>query len=154
MNFSYIAGFIDGEGTIRFQRTGKYRRLQPMVSVTNTHKGILDEIASFLGYGTVIFCKANNPRSKDYYHLLITGTERLGHLLDGIFTHLVIKKEQAKLMLVLLNRTTFDHKALSQEELDFRERLDTEMRSLNKRGRKNANVDGRSEGFVQATSAR
>jgi len=47
MNWSYIAGFFDGEGYCKKQ--GKYSVIQ----ITQKDKGILEQIQHFIGYGHI-----------------------------------------------------------------------------------------------------
>jgi hypothetical protein len=45
----YIAGFVDGEGSIGFGRSGKQKRLVPRISIVNTNREILEDIQSEYG---------------------------------------------------------------------------------------------------------
>ncbi len=56
MDWSYIAGFFDGEGNFKIGRIkitkGKIAH-QLQIRITNTNKEVLEEIKRFVGYGWI-----------------------------------------------------------------------------------------------------
>lgn len=57
MNWQYIAGFFDGEGTIT--HNGKGFR----ITIPQTNELVLQKIRLFAGYGNIIY----NPKRKSYW---------------------------------------------------------------------------------------
>jgi len=84
MNWSYIAGFIDGEGHIVPKKTVPSGR----IIIVNTDKRIMDMIAEFLynNYITFSMCKRNTkekPHHKDVYQMTISGKNAIRKILDN-----------------------------------------------------------------------
>ena len=59
MNWNYIAGFFDGEGTLT--RTGSRYK----IGITQTNKEVLEEIQSFTKIGLMHRIKKRKPHWKD-----------------------------------------------------------------------------------------
>lgn len=73
MDYSYIAGFFDGEGNInKFKSKGRtYYQLRMYQSGDKGLK-LLKEIKEFLGYGNLYVKKYKNPKWKDVWELTIS----------------------------------------------------------------------------------
>ncbi len=63
MNWDYVAGFFDGEGSvsIRSNRSSQLR-------LVNTDKAVMEAIRDFVGFGT-IYCAKARGNCKSYYQL-------------------------------------------------------------------------------------
>jgi len=69
---SYIAGFIDGEGSIGFMRQKRGRRInyRPKIAVVNTNREVIDFLISKLGKPTrFVVRKWKNPKWKVAYEV-------------------------------------------------------------------------------------
>ena len=110
---AYLAGLIDGEGSISIKKRikGKPKRITPeyrlVITVTNTCRDviyfILDKIKGMSGFYTK-FERIRNPKRKPIFEIQLRDkTAEL--LLKEIFPYLIIKKKQAELGLRL--RETF-----------------------------------------------
>lgn len=132
--WAYLAGIVDGEGTITIlrvsKRKGQTHILQPKIDVTNTSKRLLDWL------GEKVDMKVNG-RTKPMtsgdltfkrqpavcYDIQIWGY-RVYHVLLNIQPYLVIKREQAELVRAFLESRTARSEATYnppyiQEELDI-----------------------------------
>jgi hypothetical protein len=91
----YIAGFIDGEGSIIFYKDRKI--LNPAILVANTDKPVLDYLKSKLTIGSLAITRRThkNPKWKDLYQLHIHGAKPVYDILIVIEPYLIIKKEKA-----------------------------------------------------------
>lgn len=99
---AYIAGFIDGEGTIGIYTHNKNKScLQVNVHIANTNVEILEEIHMVLGLGTVRAGRRGTSAWKPLYRLEFNHGEAK-ELLTDLLPYLQIKKEQAKLSLQFL----------------------------------------------------
>lgn len=109
---AYIAGFIDGEGSIPFCIHYKKQiphRAMPMIEIGNTNREIMNWLATKINGSAkwIIPPKVNrSSMPKDYvsrisatYHLSITGRFRIESLLKGILPYLQIKQQLAKIAL-------------------------------------------------------
>jgi len=93
---AYIAGIIDGEGTIsvfrsRFSALG----VQPFISVKNTNKELMDFLYKEIG-GHVRKDKKDKPHYKDRWYWRINGFCDVYCLLKALQPYLIIKKKQAE----------------------------------------------------------
>lgn len=133
----YLAGLIDGEGTITIslnsKRTSIYQRtrlLQPMVSICNTNHAIVDWLSIRLPF---VICKQRYDDSKkDTYALKLSGY-KIESLLRTVLPYLVAKKRQAELILEFLqSRTSSQRKSkYSDREIE----IVNEIRALNGKGK-------------------
>ena len=104
ISFQYIAGFIDGEGHISIVRRIKKGRnqidYQPCVMVCNTDKNVLQLIKERIG-GRWVECINISQYSgrPTLYRIIINKAEALNEVLPKIIPHLIIKKDNAKLVL-------------------------------------------------------
>jgi len=69
ISIEYVAGLFDGEGDCRVQsyRATKngFKYLRVVARISNTHRGCLDDVRSFLGFGTVVRNNAKLKWKKD-----------------------------------------------------------------------------------------
>lgn len=115
MNYDYIAGFFDAEGSIHiFNNAGRSKYLG--VSITNTNKKVLEKIHSFIGLGYIVKSKRNAESIKQDYKVcykLRLSTRDAAKFLKSLLPYLIIKKRQAKLAIkfqsgILLNKKVQD----------------------------------------------
>ena len=136
----YLAGFIDGEGTItimRFIRKCRRRRIdyRPLISVTNTNKEILELILLLTGVGTLSKGHKLIHMRKQPWKYCVTNSNAI-ELAKQLYPYLKIKKMNAAL-LVEYEKTIANNYLpyrLTNEVLANRENLTTTINSLNKRG--------------------
>jgi hypothetical protein len=119
MNTKYIAGFFDGEGsamvlTIKRKVSGRViYRLRPTISIAQGTVGILKEIKSFLGYGTI-------QKSGDTcYKLQINGNKNVIRFVETVGVDTILKNKQLALLKELaiyqdqnFSNTPYDQKAM------------------------------------------
>ena len=102
---AYIAGVFDGEGTIGYYN---YRnRHESTCMVTNTDPRIMSWLMLKVGYGNVCSLKDNHHRRKHVvHHWRIGGRLRVYDFLSAIAPYLIIKKDQAQVLLDLWSTET------------------------------------------------
>ena len=109
--WAYIAGFIDGEGTIALKRyttknkSNEQSKLSAYIDIVNTNKEVLNWMQYFLesvGIVSNIYSwrftkRLSNPdlNAKRMYCLHIGSFERLIFMIDNILPFLIIKKKAA-----------------------------------------------------------
>ena len=86
MNWAYIAGFIDAEGTVY------RRRYLHRVSIVNTNREVMEKIRAFVGYGTLTCRTIKHLGKKPIYTLDFTRKE-IAQKLSG---DLVLKKQKVE----------------------------------------------------------
>ena len=98
---AYIAGIIDGEGSIMLQRIHKNEHPYPCVSIASTTLELLEWIKKAIGKGRIISKKNYNVEiHKDCYSYVLRRNDAI-NLIKDIYPYLVIdaKKKRARLIL-------------------------------------------------------
>jgi hypothetical protein len=132
---AYIAGFIDGEGSIMLITRRRYEGAHLRVSACNTHRGVLDWIEEVTGIGRIYEVdRSESVVARDCYHWRCHGSEAKA-LLAQLREHLIIKRPQADMGIEFQER-------LKTPALLFDKTWQMEwmakMKLLNKRGRPDA----------------
>lgn len=102
---AYIAGIIDGEGTVTLARRHRNKMPSPEVSIANNHLELLRWIKSKIGAGTIIKRTKQKSHHSDSYVLTLTDNKAL-EVLKIIRHFLIVKKEHADLLLKRYKATT------------------------------------------------
>jgi len=93
----YIAGLIDGEGSITFKNHGKFVG-SPHIIITNTNKEVIEWLIKKIPH-TKLDCRKETIYWKKTYHAKITHRETISALLKDLEHILIIKQQQAKIIL-------------------------------------------------------
>ena len=151
-HIAYMAGIIDGEGSIYIgnfssnPKTGtKY--YQTNIEVTNTDKPLMDWILNMFGGRLYTYTAKQLPKNsrRTVYRWIATG-ERVTHLAEILLPYLIVKKRQADIMILM--RATFKPvtgvirgiqgiQILDADLLALRQTYFEEMRSLHCRNYNN-----------------
>lgn len=136
----YVAGAIDGEGTIGLWgykntaiRSGL--SLKAGLQISNTNLVLLEFCQKQLG-GTIASCtKPKNKNHKPGYKLTFTPNE-IRHVLPMLISHLVIKRRQAELLMEYLRLVEVNSTSnmRTPELLEAYERIRVSLATLNQRG--------------------
>ena len=99
---AYIAGLIDGEGSIFVTSVGpRGGTVYPTVVVAMTHKPVIEWLTATVGAGTVKLHNQTNlrrhPYMKPQYRFQIFG-KRARLLCEALLPYLQVKAEQARLV--------------------------------------------------------
>ena len=103
VDVAYIAGLVDGDGCIYVTAIGpeRERSVYPSVVVAMTHRGVLEWLQQRLGAGTIkrhnTTNRRRNPHWKEQFRVQLHG-KRAQLLCKRILKHLIVKKEQARLV--------------------------------------------------------
>ncbi len=88
---SYIAGIIDGEGSIMLQKFHKNQFPSPYVSIASTTIELLEWIKEKVGYGIIKNKKNYNPeKHRDYYSYIFKYDDAI-KFLEDIYPYLIIE---------------------------------------------------------------
>ena len=149
-NWPYLAGLIDGEGCLsawkywNAKRTdcAPYHQFSCRVSITNTSLYLMKWLVEHFGGG--FLCKRESTeKHKASYEWRPKGQANTKRLLLAITPYLVIKKDQAKLLLEFIELET---NPLRRSEI-----VD-ELHSLNRKGTVETNMSGTSSQEVKIES--
>lgn len=104
---AYLAGMIDGEGSICVLRTRPRDQARPsyrfVMSVTNTDLHLLGELGEWVGVGTLqrVAKSKANPKWKDGGQLFFN-QGAAAHVLRQVLPYLIVKRRQAELAIEFL----------------------------------------------------
>lgn len=92
---AYLAGIIDGEGTIEvFHDGNKSQTMRPHLTIANTHLGLLKYLVKTVGGG---YSQNSTPsHCKQGYHWSLYRASDILALTTAILPYLIIKKEGAE----------------------------------------------------------
>ena len=135
---AYLAGIVDGEGTIQIIRQRNENNSKPLyvtgaIYITNSSIPLLDWIQSNFGGNRTKARSVVGKNWKPVYRVQFYGAVA-ENLVETILPFLVIKQEQAKLFLELRRRMKQYKHPLSAAERATREELAVACQQLNRRG--------------------
>lgn len=88
MNWSYIAGYFDGEGHVR----GLSRNSRYGLAWSNTHLESLEAMHTFMQAGHI--SAVARPERITYYNLIVSRQRDLTRILPCLIRHSIIKREK------------------------------------------------------------
>ena len=128
---AYLAGIIDGEGTVTLAKNRKTETPSPSVTVANNNLELLEWIKGLVG-GTIISKKKHKAHHSDSYAWAMRSDKAI-QLLKDIRQYLIVKKPQADLIINKYKSVTHRAGKYTPEMLEKKMRLVAEIRILNKR---------------------
>ncbi len=128
---AYLAGIVDGEGTVTLTKFHKNETPTPNVSVANNNLELLKWIKIRLG-GSIISKRNRKPHHNASYAWSIK-QDRAIRLLNEIKQYLIIKKPQADLITQRYKLVTHRAGKYTPEMLKNKMCLVDEIRKLNQR---------------------
>jgi len=137
---AYVAGLLDGEGSLEIRRDN--RKHEARIRVCLTNKELIDWLYNSFG-GYLSERKFNDNRWNDAYVWCIKGTKKVSPFIEKVYPYLKIKKEHAgviKRFLKTFNSNSYElinnsYKQLKNEVIEKREKYYYEIKELNKRGK-------------------
>ena len=139
----WLAGFIDGEGSICFNHSyannQKIRLPSPSIQITNTNQATLEFIALFLATQgikiKVHFYHKNPEKHKPVWHLSIRSLNNIKYVIEHTISFLQTKRPQAEIMLKFVVFRLANYKK-RLTGIEFSANLMNQMANLNYRGAK------------------
>jgi len=137
INWSYIAGFFDGEGsamilTIKRKREHGYR-FRGIIKIAQKTIPILEMIREMLGFGTVI-------RTHGTPCLQINGSEKLTKFINLVGPYVILKQKQLLVIEELLKLQYRKNSRYSKDEITEMIRLRDKIHTLNAQNNDNAKI--------------
>lgn len=132
---AYIAGIVDGEGSIglyeQTQKRKDYEKtsLRPTVQIAMTDKETVGYVGRTAGSGSKSYKYTKSDNWKEQEKFAIQAQNDIIDFLEQIRPYLITKKDQAELMLEYC-RNRDPHKPYSEREYEIKEKLS----ELNSRG--------------------
>jgi hypothetical protein len=101
VDIAYLAGFIDGEGTISINRVSKGRYIKARVGYCNSNENVVRFCAQITG-SKVLLSHRPDRRHSDIYLVNICAREKVLGVLKTIRPYLIAKKAQADAVIEFL----------------------------------------------------
>lgn len=135
VDYAYLAGFFDGEGSICITKWRFHAALCVQLQVANTERWVL-EWYKFVFGGNTYKKPCQNKNWKDSYSWTVSG-KKAKETLIALLPYLKLKKAQAEIALEFLSNMTnyTGHGVLPEAEAILREGYRQRMAALNKRGK-------------------
>lgn len=127
---AYIAGIIDGEGTVTLSRAHANEMPAPKVSVANNSIKLLNWIKDRAGSGVIIKRSKREPQHGVQYVLDISDNAAL-RLLAEVKEYLIVKKQHAELLVSCYKATTPRNGKYTEKLFAQKMGLVAEIRALN-----------------------
>lgn len=99
---AYIAGFVDGEGSICIRR--RTRQIQLMLTVVNTHEGVIRWLCDRTGMGQVRQREVRNEKWRQVWEWCVT-SRQAAQVIYAVLPALRVKVQQALLALHFMETT-------------------------------------------------
>ena len=115
INWSWLGGFVDGEGCLRTLYRPSKRYIACSFWITNTNLNTLELIKSFLNCGSIRLKSPAKGNRKAIYDFSIQNNTELSNMLIKLIPHLLVKKEQAVELLKITSRKS--HSPITKKEL-------------------------------------
>ena len=128
---AYVAGIVDGEGTVTLMKHHKNETPIPHVSVANNNLKLLQWIKHRCG-GLIASKKKYKPQHNDSFVWSVR-QDRALRFLEEIAKYLIVKKPQAVLILEKYKAVTHRAGKYTPEMLRKKMALVAEIRKLNQR---------------------
>lgn len=145
---AYVAGYIDGEGTIRVQKArgrkradGKCSQYNPQVTITSVDEAPLLFIQKHYGGWIRQYqppSKGDNAR--EAHQWVLQGRDSVLQLMNDMGPYVLVKARHIELMLefILEGEDTHPPYPVSDAEIERRERIFNEFKVINARGKRRA----------------
>jgi hypothetical protein len=122
-NVGYLAGIIDGEGTIGIFKSNRSKHHHVEISVGNTDRGIIEYVQRIIG-GNIYESRTKNPRhrssSKPFFSVKLNGLRNVQNALEKILPYLKSKDKKRKAQLILkycnIRLSHYQNTPLTEEE--------------------------------------
>jgi hypothetical protein len=122
---AYVAGIIDGEGTITLTRTHRGENRRPVLSISSCELTLLTYVKSIIGAGRITRKACARTHHSPSFAYVITSRQALS-LLARVHRFLrTYKAGRARLLLEEYSRVTVRNGRYSAEQLAAREQFET-----------------------------
>lgn len=115
---AYIAGIIDGEGSIMLQRFHANQYPAPCVSIASTTIELLTWLKDTIGYGVIIKKKNYNPEKHKLSYSFVIKQNNAIKLLEDIYPYLIIESKRKRAEMIITQ-----YKALTPRNGRYTEEL-------------------------------
>ncbi len=137
---AYLAGIIDGEGSLAIRRSVNPRAAHgytfaPILSINNTDRALIYWCQAVLGLGYVV-CKHPAKLHHKPVYVFQAACRHAAQIVEAVLPYLRIKRRQAEILLEMATASTVRTSWMCMTDEAFHKQLTQfeEMRLLNHRG--------------------
>ena len=130
---AYLAGLVDGEGSITLSRAHRNEMPSPELTITNTCQSLVEWVKQITNCGLIISRSPRRPHHKPAFVWSVGKTDKCLNLLQEIRPYLRVKDRQADLLLNRYKASTPRNGKYTPAVLEEKLRLVEEIRVLNRR---------------------
>ena len=127
MNLDYVAGFMDGEGTICINKGTN----NPLVAIPQTNENVLLIVKELIGKGNVYKVKKRESKHKQLFQWVVSGVDAI-EFLEKIVDKLIVKRSEAETLIAGKHLFQRHKKRLSPEVKQSRDELRLRLIELRK----------------------
>src|ERR1051326_5682740 len=99
MDWSYVAGYFDGEGYVRFKAAPSRPNYKLIGLIwSNTHLGSLEAMHAFIGCGYIVHRKVEQ-QYRQGHQLKVERVEDIIHVAESMLPYLIVKRDEIMAML-------------------------------------------------------
>jgi hypothetical protein len=128
---AYLAGLVDGEGTVTLARHHRDQYPQPRLAIANNSLELLEWVRGKLGCGIIIRRSRRKEWHRDSYAWQVQLAGNVFKVLGEIRPYLILKRQQATLLLEDYKACTPRNGKYTPVMLEAKHRLVAQMRQLN-----------------------
>jgi len=135
----WLAAAIDGEGCFNITKQERKRCYSARITLSNTNEDFVNKCKEITKVGSITKYPPRTRANKKSYLWTTCGTDNIAKIIAEIYPYLIVKKEQAKVMIqyrnIIQTRNPASGKGrpLSKEEANERTELYELMKALNQR---------------------
>lgn len=130
---AYLAGIIDGEGTVTLTCSNRGQYAQPQVSIANNNLKLIRWIRQRVGFGSIITKKPKKPNHSIAYAWQVNRAGQCKNILKIVYPFLILKRNQAKIVLEQYSTVTPRNGKYSGRMLERKLKLIEKIQKLNRR---------------------
>lgn len=143
IDYQYIAGFFDGEGSamiLTVKRKNDIFRFRPVIKIAQATTPILHKIKQRLGFGTVVGNQISYVGKQRTACYQLNGHKKILKFIQVIEPFVFLKKKQLLLIGELINLQYRKNKAYTKSEIIRMIKIRDMVHQLNNRTRMNAEL--------------
>ena len=125
---AYLAGFLDGEGSIMLYRRGNGAAMR--ISISNTNRPVLEWCQRATSVGAIVVAPRSNPRHKTAMMWMVN-SQPAASILEQVLPYLIVKHEQATVALEFQRKLAIP---ADKAQKEWQEQWRVRMKMLNARG--------------------
>lgn len=130
---AYLAGIVDGEGTIALTRRHSWEHRYAAITIANTDLGMLEWVKNAVGVGNISTKRTYNIKWTPSYGYNVYSQQALS-ILEQVLPYLKTRKrERAKLLVAHYTKLTARNGKYSKEQLRKRAELERKFFAIKTR---------------------